>query len=142
MNKNIYETDFYGWTLVQSSLLKERNMEKLDYENLIEEIESMGRSEKSKLRSHLSNLLTHMLKVRFQPDYHTLSWDLSIKNARLEAKETLEENPSLKPKLKEIFKNAYKSAKIKAATETQLSEKTFPQECPWTIEEIMEEKEE
>lgn len=141
MNKNIYETDFYGWTLLQSSLLKERNMKKLDCENLIEEIESMGRSEKSKLRSYISNLLMHMLKVRYQPSYHTISWDLSIKNARLETKETLDENPSLKPKLKEIIKNAYKSAKIKAAEETGLDEKIFPEECPWTIEEILERKE-
>jgi hypothetical protein len=78
-----------------------------------------------------------MLKSKYQPDMHTGSWDLSIKYSRIKATQVLEENPSLKPKLSEVLKKAYKLARIAAAQETNLPEKTFPKECPWTLKEIL-----
>ena len=46
-----YEQDFYGWTQEQASLLKAGRLNELDIDNLIEEIETMGRSEKRALES-------------------------------------------------------------------------------------------
>lgn len=134
-----YDKDFYKWTKTQANLLKKEEFQKLDLENLIEEIESLGRSEKRTLKSYLKILLLHLLKVKFQPNNHTNSWKLSIKNSRFEAKGVLKENPSLKPKLPEILKEAYFSARLEAAKETGLDEKTFPQDCPWKIEDIFNE---
>ncbi|MBS0656109.1 MAG: DUF29 domain-containing protein [Verrucomicrobia bacterium] len=133
-----YEKDFYKWTLDQSKLLKKGDYTKLDIENLIEEIESLGRSEKRTLESFLKKLLMHLLKITFQPGHHTSSWDNSIKLARIDIREVLVENPSLKRKLPEIFDRAYKSARLLAASETGLEEKTFPTQCPWTYDECME----
>lgn len=137
--KNVYESDFFKWTKNQANFLKKQEFSKLDIENLIEEIESLGRTEKRTLESYLEILLMHMLKVKYQPKKHTKSWDLSIKNCRQKFKKVLKQNPSLKPKLPNILKDSYESARLDAALETQLDEKTFPLSCPWSIEEILSE---
>lgn len=132
----VYDTDFSKWVKVQARFLKKKEFEKLDIDNLIDEIESLGRSEKRTLVSYLENLLMHMLKAKFQPKKHTTSWDLSIEEASLKSKKTLSENPSLKPKLKEIFNEAYRYARLKASKETRLNLAKFPEECPWNLKEI------
>jgi hypothetical protein len=131
-----YDKDFSKWANNQAKFLKEREFFKLDIDNLIEEIEDLSKREKQRLASYIENLLMQKLKVKFQPKKHTTSWDLSIKEANHKAQKTLSENPSLKPKLKEIVADAYFSARIKAALETGLDEDTFPEELPWSLKEI------
>lgn len=139
--KNVsYETDLIAWLYNQANLLRNRDYEKIDTIHLMEEIESLGNSEKSKLESHFMILLLHLLKLAYQPESKTRSWYLSIKNAKYHAKRTLQKSPSLKHYLLDILQDAYFSARLGAAQETGLSEKTFPEECPWTFEEIMEEE--
>ena len=137
-----YEKDFYKWVNNQANLLKKKEFTKLDIDNLIEEIESLGKSEKRMLKSYLEVLLMHMLKIRHQPGMHTTSWDLSIKEAGYKVQKTLKENPSLKAKLKEIVEEAYFSARLKAALETKLDENVFEEKCPWTFKEIFSNLEE
>lgn len=132
-----YEKDPYAWSYEQAGFLRRKEYYKLDFEHLIEEIECVGRSEKSALRSYIEITLMHMLKSKYQPEKKTRSWDLSIKGSRRNANIVLEENPSLKHKLQEILKQSYKGAIVGAALETGLDEKIFPRECPWTIEEIL-----
>jgi hypothetical protein len=62
-----YQTDYYGWTVEQAELLKTGDWQHLDIENLIEEVEAMGRSEKRALESRLVVLVTHLLKWKYQP---------------------------------------------------------------------------
>lgn len=133
----LYDKDFYKWTSIQSKLLRKGEYSKLDIQNLIEEIESLGRSEKRTLRSYLEVLLMHMLKIEYQPKKKTRSWELSIKNSRIKAKSVINENPSLKPKLNQILKEAYESACLDAAQETGLDEQVFPKECPWNIKDLI-----
>jgi hypothetical protein len=57
--KDLYESDFYAWTKEQAALLKSKTWEQLDLANLIEEIESLGRQERQKLRNRLGVLLGH-----------------------------------------------------------------------------------
>jgi hypothetical protein len=73
-----YETDFYGWTQQQAHLLKTGCLSSLDVANLIEEIETMGRSEKRELDSRLMVLLVHLLKWKYQPKRRGRSWELTI----------------------------------------------------------------
>src|ERR1700722_3477118 len=136
-NLSPYQKDFYKWTKKQASFLKSGELDKLDIANLAEEIESLGRSERRTLRSFLVVLLMHMLKVKYQPGKHTKSWNLSIENARLELKEVLKENPSLKPELETIIKEAYARARLEASIETGLDKKSFPKACPWQAKEIL-----
>ena len=131
-----YETDFYGWTQQQAALLKAGHISAADLSNIIEEIESMGRSEKRELQSRLTVLLQHLLKWKFQPSRQGKSWQLSIIEQRIQFIDVLNENLSLKSHLTDILIDAYRLAIVKAAKETGLSMTDFPSECPWSWQEI------
>ena len=62
-----YETDFYAWTHDQATRLRTHDFARLDIDNLIEEIETMGPSERRQLTNRLEVLLIHLLKWTFQP---------------------------------------------------------------------------
>jgi hypothetical protein len=134
-----YDEDFCLWIQAQTKLLKKRDFDHLDIENLIEEIESLGRSDKRALNSQMIRLLMHLLKLEYQPDGqgNSNSWKSSILSARIEIKLLLKDSPSLKNELKKILPEAYEDAKQKAASETQLDLKTFPKKCPWHLEDIL-----
>lgn len=134
-----YEKDFYGWTQEQAALLRAGRLNDLDIENLIEEVETMGRSEKRELESRLTVLLLHLLKWKYQESRRGRSWELSIIEQRLKFAETFNENPGLKPKLDEIFINAYKFAVLQAARETKISRSIFPDLCPWEYSQVLDE---
>lgn len=134
-----YEKDFYSWTQEQAELLKNGRFSELDIDNLIEEVESMGRSEKRELESRLTILLLHLLKWKFQEVRRGRSWQLSIDEQRIQFEKTLNENPGLKPALDQIIKDAYKLAVIKAARETKISKAVFPECCPWNLVQLIEE---
>jgi hypothetical protein len=76
MKASNYETDFYTWTQQQASLLKSGHFSEIDVDNIIEEIETMGRSEKRSLESRLIELLQHLLKWEYQPQRRGRSWSL------------------------------------------------------------------
>jgi len=135
----LYEADFYGWTQRQADRLRARDMANLDVENLIEEIESMGRSEKRELTSRLELLLMHLLKWQYQPNFRSKSWQLTVKEQRRRVAEHLGENPSLKGMLTEVYEKAYGFAVLEAEHETGLDESIFPTRCPWTFEQAMDE---
>jgi hypothetical protein len=135
----VYEQDFYSWTQQQAELLKNRLFAEIDIDNLIEEIESMGRSEKRELESRLTILLLHLLKWRYQPDYQGRSWALSIDEQRMQFLKVLDENPSLKSQIERILTSAYKLAVVKAAKETRLNKNVFPEVCPWSLSELSDE---
>jgi hypothetical protein len=75
---NLYETDFYAWTQEQARLLRERRFDDLDLDNLVDEVASVGSSEKREIGSRLKNLLTHLLKWKFQPCFRGNSWSRTI----------------------------------------------------------------
>ena len=133
-----YDKDFYGWTQEQAELLKHGRFSELDIDNLIEEVESMGKSEKRELESRLTILLLHLLKWKYQEVRRSRSWQLSIDEQRIQFEETLNENPGLKPELDEIVKKAYRLAVIKAARETKISKAVFPECCPWNLAQFIE----
>ncbi len=133
-----YETDFYLWTQQQAALLRqgEFNRVALDFANIAEEIESMGRRERHSIRSYLSNVIMHLLKWRYQPERRGTSWRSSINNGRYQLEELLDESPSLKPQLASLAKKAYLNARRIAADETGLPLTTFPEQFPFTLDQI------
>jgi len=133
-----YDQDFYSWTQEQAELLKNGRFSELDIDNLIEEVEAMGRSEKRELESRLTILLLHLLKWKYQEVSRERSWQLSIDEQRIQFEETLNENPGLKQKLDEIIKKAYRLAVIQASRETSISKAVFPECCPWTLAQFIE----
>jgi Domain of unknown function DUF29 len=131
-----YQSDFYSWTQQQASLLKARQFNELDFDNLIEEIETMGRSEKHALESRLAVLLQHLLKWKYQPERRGRSWQLTLKEQRIKLAKLLKINSGLKNELDEILTDAYQLAVVKAAKETRFDETVFPTECPWQLIQI------
>jgi len=134
----LYETDFYAWIQRQADALRTRNISGLDFENLIEEIESMGRREKCELESRIEALLVHFLKWQHQPSFRTKSWQLTIEEQRRRIADHLNENPSLKSKIPETIESAYHYAIYGAIRETGLAKATFPAQCSWTFEQAMD----
>jgi hypothetical protein len=133
----LYETDFNLWIEETVNQLKRGNLQALDLENLIEEIESMGSNNKREIKSRLIVLLMHLLKCKYQPNKQTKSWIATINTQRNEIDLVLEDSPSLRSHLTASIANCYKKARLDAATETNLPLKTFPEECPFTQEQIL-----
>ncbi|RFP52700.1 MAG: DUF29 domain-containing protein [Limnothrix sp. CACIAM 69d] len=129
-----YDSDYYGWVQQQAELLRSGRFDQLDLENLLEEVESLGRSEKRALVSQLERLYLHLLKWRFQPSKRSNSWVFSIRSARREIQRLLTENPSLKSWLPSAIAQAYLPAREQAFVETKLPLKTFPIEPPFSWE--------
>lgn len=137
----VYEVDFYAWTQQQATLLLQNRFSELDLEHLIEEIESLGRSEKRELESRLKVLLMHLLKWQFQADklnQHERSWLATIRNQRTELRKLLRDNPSLKSHLAGAFSDAYQDARYEAEAETDLPMTTFPEKCPYGLEQVLD----
>jgi peptidoglycan/xylan/chitin deacetylase (PgdA/CDA1 family) len=139
MTTPLYDRDFYAWAQQQAHALKAKDWAVLDLVNLVEEVESLARSEYRSLRSEAQRLLMHALKWRYQPDLRSESWRHSIEQARDEIEELLRENPSLQPRLVDAFTAGYRLARRQAARETHLPLATFPEHCPWPVDDVLTE---
>jgi len=109
--KDLYEQDFYLWVEDTVNKLKARDNENLDWENLIEEVESLGKSQRKTVRSFLVRLLEHLLKRCYVPisDCYR-GWEIKIRNFRQKLAIELEDSPSLKSFLREICSKSYEMA--------------------------------
>ncbi|BAZ49096.1 hypothetical protein NIES4103_17070 [Nostoc sp. NIES-4103] len=134
MNSATHDNDFYAWTQEQAHLLRTEQLHQIDWQNIAEEIEDMGRYEKRQLESRLEVLIMHLLKWQFQPNLRSRSWQLTIKEQRLRLEKLLQENPSLQSNLSEVIEKVYPLATLSAERETGLS--SFPETCPYILTEI------
>jgi hypothetical protein len=138
MGNTLYEQDFHAWTMRQAELLRTRRLDCADLDNIAEEIEDMGRRERSELTNRLVVLLTHLLKWRCQPGHRGNSWRLTIKEQRRALARHLRDNPSLKSYLDQAMTDAYGDARLKAEAETGFAAATFPEACPFTFEQAID----
>jgi hypothetical protein len=136
--QSLYETDYLKWIETTVEKLRVRDYSSVDWENIIEEIEDMGRSERRSLESNLVVVLTHLLKWQYQPDFRSGSWKGSIAEHRRRIRKAFKESPSLKPYLQEVFAECYLDAVELASAETELPVETFPGECPYTSAEVLD----
>ena len=135
---SLYETDFYAWTQEQVTLLRSEQWSQIDLQNLIEEIQSLGKQQRQELRNRLSVLIGHLLKWQYQSGRRSRSWLATLRIQRLDIAELLEDNPSLKPYLEEALRKAYLKGVELAVGETDLPKRTFPVECPYSLSEIVD----
>lgn len=133
-----YNKDFYAWAMENAELLRRKKFEEIDIENLSEEIESMGKSEKRSAISHLRLLITHLLKWMYQPDFRSNSWKFTIRNTRYQIKSLLEDSPSLKNEIQSKFSDTYQDSVIMASDETGVLKEDFPKTCPFTLENCLD----
>ena len=138
---DVYDEDFVLWTEQQATLLRRRaagelvNDVELDWLNLAEEIEAVGRNTRRKLRNRPATLLRQLLKWQYQPVLRSRSWRATIRTQRQEIEDLLTDNPSLRARLPEFVAAAYPRARAATLDETGLL--NLPQASPFTIEQTL-----
>ena len=138
MQTALYDSDFYAWTQAQAALLRDRQTPALDYDNLAEEIESLGKNQHRELASRLDMLVLHLLTWRYQPAEHSGSRRSMIRTQRRELRRLLEQNPGLRPLVAGSIADGYADARLDANDATDLPLATFPETCPWTAEQVLD----
>lgn len=141
INKTLYEQDFYSWIQTTLQLLQERKFDQLDLENLIEEIDSMGKSERQGLKSRLVVLIEHLLKLKYwtnEKANNARGWRNTVVEQRRQILYTLEDSPSLKPFLEEIFLKSYQDARNDTLKKYQLPRTLFPEDSPFLLSDILD----
>lgn len=137
-NSNLlYQKDFYGWTQWQGEALAHHKLSELDWQNLQEEIQALGRQEYRELVSRLTVLLGHLLKWEYQPESRSRSCFLTIREQRRAINRHLLRNPSLKARIVEALEDGFEAGVDLALRETDLPLRTFPEICPYEFEEII-----
>ncbi len=139
MTTSLYETDFHAWTQHQAELLRQEEFAELDLNHLIEEIESLGKSQQAEVKSRLRVLLVHLLKWQIQPMRRSSSWRYTINVQRLDLQDLLDENPSLRTRLAEFVDYAYPRAIRDAVKQTGLAATPFPPRLPYSAEQLLDE---
>jgi hypothetical protein len=134
----LYDRDFSLWTQTMAAALRSGDFSQLDIENLAEEVESLGRSDRQQLDSRLTVLLVHLLKWKFQPEMRSGSWGGTINEQRRRIRKLLQDSPSLRSFFEGLRDECYEDARLQAAIETGLAIETFPEACPFTLVDIME----
>lgn len=107
----LYDRDFVAWCDDTAAHLRARRFHELDLASLIEEIESLGRSDRREIKNRLDVLLNHLLKrlyVASMEDYR--GWELTIREQRKRLRRLLEDSPSLRADLIESFEPIWQVA--------------------------------
>ena len=137
--QRLYDTDFYAWTQDQAQKLREVRDNRLDAENLAEEVADLGRSELRAVSSHLKQMMLHLLKIAYSPaDAPQAGW---LAEARLHHDEAVSAfSPSMKPRLnlQRIWTNARTAANDALAG---FGDPAIPADlrCPFTLDELLSE---
>ena len=128
--KNLYVQDFALWIEKTVKQLKSGDLSQVDLENLIEEVESLGKSQPKAVDNFLTRLLEHLLKRCYVvlPDCYR-GWEIEIRNFRKELKKEFKYSPSLKRFMIEILEECYREA-LEAVKE-DYPDSNFPDVCPF-----------
>lgn len=136
-SQDLYNRDYCLWLEATVNLLRNRKLESLDFEHLIEEIEDMGKDKRREVKNRLIVLLMHLLKYQYQPEKRSSSWVTTIWEQHYQIESLLEDSPSLKPYYLEIFSDCYSKALRASITETKLPKSAFPSESPFIPDDVI-----
>ena len=134
-----YEDDLFAWTQEQAALLRAHAIEGIDWENLAEEIESMGGRDRRELESRLAVILLHLLKWQAQPALRGSGWRKTLRTQRREIRKLLKQSPSLRREVPGLMREAYADAVKDAIDETGLHADVFPSTCPYAQDDVLDE---
>jgi hypothetical protein len=135
-----YEEDLVLWTKRQAALIRARQLDLVDWDNVAEEIESSGIGDRRELGSRLEVLMMHLLKWQFQPMHRSRSWRSTIRNQRGRIERVLKQSPSLRREVAELSREEYAVAREAASAETGLALRTFPKSLPCTPGQLLDEE--
>jgi hypothetical protein len=137
----LYHTDFVAWADETAKLLRQRRFADIDLEALVEEVEGLAKRDRKAMRSQLQRLLTHLLKWHYLPDHLERTrgnWGATINQARNEITDDMADSPSLRSYPAEVLDRVYQRARRETSDQASLDLSTFPEQCPWPIERILE----
>ncbi|MDZ8110427.1 MAG: DUF29 domain-containing protein [Nostoc sp. DedQUE12a] len=140
--RTLYDQDYYLWLRTTINQLRAGQFSAVDLDNLLEELETIGRSEKRGIKSLLIPLFEHLLKLTYwdrERERNEGHWKGEIRTFRREIKERLKESPSLKPYILEIFDECYQDARTEASDRSQLAIDIFPLIPIGSLEQILDE---
>ncbi|ALF53983.1 hypothetical protein ACX27_15770 [Nostoc piscinale CENA21] len=135
--KQLYETDDSVWLEETIKLLKQKQFDQLDVENLIEELISLGKRDLAKVKSLLRQIIIHILLLQYwQTEYERnyRHWLGEIKTFRYDLNNHLTTN--LSNKLQDDLENIYQSAVDFVQVKTSLT--IFPEKCPYTLAQLLD----
>lgn len=136
-----YDQDIIAWANEQAAHLRAGRFDLLDLEHIAEEIEDVGKSEQRELESRIAILLMHLLKWQYQPSHRSKSWERTIKEQRKRILIALKTTPSLKNSLnnQDWLDSTWSAAVSKAIDETNLDVDIFPENCQWSMSDVLTE---
>ena len=151
--RRLYDRDFWAWTQEQAGALRRRDLDGVDWGNLIEEVESLGREQKSAWKSYCANVISHLLKIEHSRGAQAIKhWQEEVLDWRDEMHDKLVDNPSLKGELAEMLDVAWgrgrRGAVRKLAERAKPAgwaagkrilrdlQRRLPQDCPYALEDI------
>jgi hypothetical protein len=132
-----YDDDFFAWTQETARAIIEGRFDEIDRTALADEVESLGKRDRREVGSRLAMIVMHLLKLKYQPEKETRSWQESISEQRTQLALVLRDSPSLRVTAPALLEEYYATARSKAARQTCLSLETFPETCPWTLAETL-----
>ncbi len=138
--KQLYEEDFVLWVDETIKQLKNKDTVNLDWEHLIEEIEALGNEQRRKVRSYLKQLFIHLLLYAYwvtEKERCAKGWRDEIDNFRDELEDLLE-SKVLYNYYQQEFDKMYKKTRLRAMQKTGLPSSTFPKDCPFTSEQVLD----
>jgi hypothetical protein len=140
--EKLYDQDYQLWLETTLEQLRNSEYSQVDWENLLEEIEGMTRSDKRALKSLLTRLFEHFLKLAYwetERDYNQAGWKREIRNFRIQIKRLLKDSPSLKSYLAEIVEECYQDSVNLSSDNMKLSPKIFPGDPIANVEQMLDE---
>ena len=140
-NRTLYQKDYNLWVETTLRQIQVGHFEVVDWENLIEEVADLSRRQRDKLKSLLTRLFEHLLKLTYweaERDYNARHWRGEIVNFRCQIQDLLEDSPSLKSFLSENLPKCYQNARKITIAKTGLPAATFPDVPIATVEQVLE----
>lgn len=134
---NLYDEDVIAWAEQQSRLLRSRQWSQLDIDNIAEEIEDVGKSEKRELQSRMCVLMAHLLKWAYQPGRRGHSWDSTIREQRAAISRDIAKHPSHTALLSDAEWLAAAFFRARMITFAETGHPALPDQLPWTLAQLL-----
>jgi hypothetical protein len=133
--KELYEHDEPAWLEESLRLLRQKDYADLDFENLVDFLESALNGVRREVASRLKSLMALLLKKELK-SWMDDSWRSSLLVQRHHLQDLLE-CPCLRDYAKTVLATAYDRAVEIAAAEMDMDENCFPEECPYTVDGLL-----
>ena len=137
--KELYDLDDYLWIQETVKLLKEKQFNQLDLENLIEELEDLGSEKRYAVKSLLEQIIRHLLLLEYwhsELERNYRHWKSEVTSFRIQINDRMTKNfyNYLKDNLPSIYRKSRKYVVDKSGLET------FPESCPYTLDQLLDEE--